>query len=211
MSDSSFPERSQMRVLIGVTGASGSIYAERLIQELLPKVARIYVVITESGASVSQYELKRQTSGFSLLDLLQGKVPDAYKSVLRVFKNDDFFAPIASGSSAPTHMVVLPCSMGTLARIRHGLSQTLLERSADVVIKEGKSLILAVRETPFSVIHLENMLALAKMGIKIAPLVTSFYQHPKTIEDCIDSSVGKTLELMGLEHNLYKKWDERRL
>lgn len=199
------------RILIAITGASGSIYAQRLLEELSTRVSRIYVVASTSGEAVVQYELPRKSTGPNLLEIVRGKIAPAYKDQIKVFKNDDFFAPVASGSSAPTHMIVIPCSMGSLARIRHGLSMTLVERAADVVIKERKELIICPRESPFSEIHLENMLALAKMGVRMLPLMPSFYQHPKSLEDAVNTMVGKLLETLGYTHDLYSQWDKRRL
>jgi 4-hydroxy-3-polyprenylbenzoate decarboxylase len=198
------------KILVAVTGASGSIYAERLITELCKYVPRIYLVVTESGESVIQYELTKGKKELSLISLIRGNIPAAYAGIIKVFKNNDFFAPIASGSSAATDMVVTPCSMGTLARIRHGLSQNLIDRAADVVMKEGKNLILCPRESPFNTIHLENMLALSRIGVKIVPLMPAFYQKPKDLNEAIDFLVGKMLEQLGIEHDLYKPWDERR-
>ncbi|MBP6217838.1 MAG: UbiX family flavin prenyltransferase [Oligoflexales bacterium] len=208
-----------MKILIGITGASGSIYAERLLQELAPieSVEKIYVVATESGASVARFELAaqkvsegkkkdRETKALCLLKILQKKIPSELSHKIFVFRNDDFYAPPASGSSVPSHMIVVPCSMGSLARIRHGLSQNLLERSADVVLKEGRQLVICPRESPFGIIHLENMLGLAKMGAKIMPLMPAFYQKPKDLKECIDFMVGKILEGLGLKHSLYPPW-----
>lgn len=195
------------KVLVAVTGASGSLYAEKLILELLPRVSRVYLLASETGRSVVPYELPI-SSPLNLM--LKGKYDGAFSDKIRVFSNDDFYAPVASGSSVPDAMVVTPCSMGTLARIRAGVSQTLLERAADVVMKESRSLILCPRESPLSVLHLENMLALARMGVKMIPLAPPFYQHPQTIEDLIDFMTGKVLEALGLKHELYKQWNERR-
>ncbi len=194
------------KVLVAITGASGSIYAERLIQELLPRVSRLYVVASETARAVVPYELKNSM----LTSLLAGKYRSEFSDKIKIFANNDIFAPLASGSSSPDAMVVMPCSMGTLARIRTGVSQSLIERAADVIMKETKGLILCPRETPFSVLHLENMLFLAKMGVKILPPNPAFYQKPKSMEDLVDFVVAKVLEAMGIEHELYSKWNEHR-
>lgn len=194
------------KVLVAITGASGSIYAERLIQELLPRISRLYVIASETARAVVPYELKNSM----LTSLLAGKYRSEFSDKIKIFSNNDIFAPVASGSSSPDAMVVIPCSMGTLARLRTGVSQSLIERAADVIMKESKGLILCPRETPFSVLHLENMLFLAKMGVKILPPNPAFYQKPETMGDLVDFVTGKVLEAMGIEHELYSKWNEHR-
>lgn len=198
------------RILVGVTGASGSVYAERLVEALLNLVPRIYLVFSETACKVVQHELtERKDGGFSLLRASRGHVDEKDRSILRLFGNDDLFAPVASGSSAPTAMVVVPCSMGSLARIAHGTSTNLLERSADVVLKQRRPLILAPRETPLSSIHLRNMLTLSEMGAHIVPTMPGFYQKPKTLEDLVDFVVGRLLEALGFPHELYPAWNKR--
>ena len=125
-----------------------------------------------------------------------------------MFANDDLFAPIASGSSAPTDMVIIPCSMGTLARIAHGTSSTLIERAADVMFKQKRNMVLVPRETPLSVIHLKNMTALAEMGAHIVPATTAFYNRPKTVEEIVDFTLGRVLDLLKIEHKIVKRWRE---
>lgn len=198
-----------MRVLLAITGASGSIYASYLAKELLPFVERLYLVASESGMQVCRHELSSNSDhDFPLVQCLQGKVPEALRKKIRVFKNNDFFAPVASGSSAPSHMVLLPCSMGSLSRIKNGISSNLIERAADVVLKEKRPLIICPRETPFNTIHLENMLALANMGAQITPLIPAFYQKPKSIEDLVKFMVGRILVNLGIEQNLYPAWNK---
>ena len=125
---------------------------------------------------------------------------------LGYYGGDDFFAPVASGSSAPDAMVVCPCSMGSLGRIAAGLSSSLLERVADVMLKEGRPLLLVPRETPLSAIHLENMLKLARLGVRIVPPMPAFYHHPQSLDDLVDFVVGKVLDQLGVEHRLFKRW-----
>ena len=194
------------RVLVGVTGASGSIYADRLLQILVDQVERVYLVSTESGAKVAAHEL---TNKSLLLRALTGQLNTAEKEIIRVFKNEDLFAPCASGTSAPDAMVITPCSMGSLARVASGISSNLLERSADVVLKQRKKLLICPRETPLSLIHLRNMTAVCEAGAEIIPLMPGFYQHPKSIEAIVDFCVGKILEQLGLPHDLYKPWNAR--
>ncbi len=144
-----------------------------------------------------------------LKKIIRGQIPDEYRSILRVFENDNFFAPVASGSSVPTHMVVVPCTTGTISRIWAGTSECLIDRAADVVLKEKRSLILCVRETPLSSIHLRNMLDLSNMGAIMVPATPGFYHHPKTIDDLVDFYIGKILDLLEIEHHLLKRWNHR--
>lgn len=197
------------RILIGVTGASGAVYAERLVDVLVGRVARIYLVMTESGVKVVRHELKQRRDGFSLAKAAAGELAEGERSVIRLLKNDDLFAPVASGSSAPTSMVVMPCSMGTLARIAQGISGNLLERSADVCLKQRRPLVICPRETPLSAIHLRNMLSLAELGVHIVPPMPAFYQQPESIHDMVDFVVGRVLEVLGLAHDLYPPWNAR--
>lgn len=199
------------RLLIAVTGASGCIYAERLIRQCAQIYPRIYLVISEAGRKVIAHEL----SGSDAQDLLslnrmsKGEVSKKYSETIRLFDNTDLFAPIASGSSAPTEMVVVPCSMGSLARIAHGMSTCLIERAADVVLKQKRKLIIVPRETPFNTIHLSNMLRLSEIGVDILPAMPAFYQKPQSISDAVDFVVGKIMEQLNLDHELYRPWNSR--
>ncbi|MCB9228704.1 MAG: UbiX family flavin prenyltransferase [Deltaproteobacteria bacterium] len=196
-----------MRVLVGISGASGSIYAERLIAELASRIPRVYVIFTKTGQQVCRHELTISDERFSLLRLLkQEQNPD---HVIRVFSDEDLFAPVASGSSVPTHMVVLPCSMGCLARISCGISSGLLERAADVMLKQKRPLIVCPRETPLNTIHLRNMTSLSEMGVHIVPAMPAFYQKPSGISDLVDFMVGRILEILNLDHQLYRPWNPR--
>ncbi|MFK7825707.1 MAG: UbiX family flavin prenyltransferase [Oligoflexales bacterium] len=204
----SFP-REEKRIVVGITGASGAIYANRLIEELLARVTRVYCIATDAGRQVSDFELNDSECSFNLKKAIAGEVEAEHRQTLRIFNNDDLFSPIASGSSAPSHMVILPCSMGSLARISNGMSSNLLERAADVALKQKIPLIICPRETPLNTIHLQNMLSLSQMGVQIVPMMPAFYQKPKTIRDLIDFMVGRILELLGLEHKLYVPWNLR--
>lgn len=196
------------RIFVAVTGASGSIYAERLLQCLRGHVGRIYLSATDSGLKVAAHELKGSEAG-SLRALLSGNVEGADRDLFRIFQNDDLFVPIASGSSAPTHMVIVPCSMGTLARIATGVSGNLIERAADVCLKQKVPLTIVPRETPFSTIHIRNMLTLSEMGVQVIPAMPAFYQKPQTVEDMVDFVVGRILESAGINHDLYPPWNSR--
>lgn len=190
------------KILIGITGASGSIYAERLLEFLLTVLPRVYLVITDSGRQVIAHELTDSTLK---------KVMNSGSDAVRLFANDDFFAPFASGSNSPTDMVVIPCSMGTLSRISYGASTNLLERVADVVLKQKKRLVVVPRETPLSVLHLENMLRLAQAGAHIVPACPAFYHKTRNLTDVIEFVVSRVLDCLELEHSLTKRWNSRRL
>ncbi len=187
--------------VIGITGASGSIYGVRLIQELTIRRHHVDIVITQAGKKVLAEEL-----GIKSIRELEKKFFLKYKDRIKIWENDDFEAPFMSGSNAPKVVVVIPCSVGKLAAIANGLSSNLLERIADVALKEKRQLILVVRETPLSLIHLENMVKAAKAGAQILPATPAFYHNPKTIDDMVNFIVGKVLNLLGIEHNLFKGW-----
>lgn len=186
--------------MIGITGASGSIYGTRLIQELNLRNHVVDVVITSAGKMVMKEELG--VSGVDIRKLGLSKI----KSSLRIWENNDFEAPFLSGSNPPEAVVIVPCSMGKLAAVANGISGNVLERTADVALKERKPLILVVRETPLSLIHLENMVKVAKAGAQILPAMPAFYHHPKTIDDMVNFIVGKVLNLLRIEHALFKGW-----
>jgi 4-hydroxy-3-polyprenylbenzoate decarboxylase len=202
-----------MRVAVGVTGASGAIVAERLVAELLNHVERVHLMFTEASVKVVAQELQgpASTEGFSLKQTIEGGIAEDLRGKLRVYGVQDLFAPIASGSSVPDAMVIVPCSMGTLSRVSHGFSSNLLERSADVVLKEKRNLVICPRESPLSSIHLENMLRLANQGVTIAPLMPAFYTHPASIDDMIKQFVGRILDLLQIENRLVKRWNHRLL
>ena len=194
------------RVLIGVTGASGSVYADRLLELLLKQSSRVYLVATESGEKVAAHELPKNSL---LLRALQGSLNKSEKEIIRVFNNGDLFAPCASGTAAPDAMVIVPCSMGSLARVATGVSGNLLERSADVMLKQRRRLLVCPRETPLNLIHLRNMTSLVEAGAEMIPLMPGFYQKPKTMDDLVDFCVGKILEQLSVPHQLYRPWNSR--
>ena len=187
--------------VIGITGASGSIYGVRLIEELASRKHHIDIVITPAGKQVMMEELGIQ--GFEKIDRLRSS---KLKWDIKLWENDNFEAPFMSGSNAPEAVVIIPCSVGKLAAIANGISGNLLERMADVAIKEKKQLILVVRETPLSLIHLENMVKAARAGAQILPAMPAFYHHPKKIEDMVNFIIGKVLSLLEIEHHLFKGW-----
>ena len=191
----------ERRILLGVTGASGSIYAERLLTILADTLPRIYLIVTDSGKQVIRHELPPSAS-------LRGKHEN---KKIRVYDNQDFFAPVASGTSTPTDVVLIPCSMGTLSRVSQSSSSNLLERVCDVVLKERKKLVIVPRETPLHAIHLENMLRLSRAGAHIIPASPAFYQQPKTLDDIANFIVGRVLDCLEIPHNLTRRWNTRML
>ena len=187
--------------VVGITGASGSIYGIRLIQQLALKKHTVNVVVTSAGKMVMKEELG--VSGLGKMDKLGlSKV----KNNIKVWENNNFEAHFMSGSSAPEAVIIIPCSVGKLAAIANGISGNLVERTADVALKEKRQLILVVRETPLSLIHLENMVKVTRAGAHILPAMPAFYHHPKTIDDMVNFVVGKVLNLLRIEHNLFKSW-----
>lgn len=179
------------RYVIGVTGASGAIYASRLIDHLHALGQEVLLVLSASGRKVCAYE------GFS----------DLEKRADKVFDNKDFFAPIASGSHLHQGMAVIPCSMGTLGKLAHGTGDSLLTRAADVCLKEGWKLVVVPREAPMSLIHLRNQALLAEAGASILPASPSFYHHPKSLEDLVDTVLARVLDQLGLTgHAVGQRW-----
>ncbi len=198
---------SKPRILVGITGASGAIYAERLLQVLTAQLARVYLIVTDSGRQVVEHELRKNEHEFSLRKILAA---DKHPR-LRLFANDDFFAPVASGSNAPDVAIVIPCSMGTLSRVSHGFSTTLLERVCDVVLKQKKQLIMVPRETPLNSLHLDNMQRLAAAGAQLVPASPAFYHRPRTMVELVDFVVSRVLDCFAFPHAISKRWNSRML
>ncbi|OGX68664.1 MAG: aromatic acid decarboxylase [Paenibacillus sp. RIFOXYA1_FULL_44_5] len=191
--------------IIGITGASGTVYAIRLIDFLLSHGYFLHLVITDAGWRVLHEELGWPSANRE--QLLRDKFAQ-YEGEFQYHPIKDIGASIASGSFRTQGMVVIPCSMGTLSAISHGLADNLLERAADVMLKEGRKLFIVPRETPLHAIHLENMLKLSQMGVRMIPAMPAFYQHPRSLEDMIDFMVGKVLDSMEIEHDLFKRWGD---
>lgn len=196
-------------IVVGITGASGSIYGLRLVEELLRAGRQVTLLLTAAGRQVLAFE-----TGLKLMEkpddcLAQLRAHFNVEAQLSHYALGDFFAPIASGSSTPDGVVICPCSMGTAGRIAAGLSDNLLERVADVALKERRQLLLVPRETPFNQIHLENLLCLSRAGAQILPAMPAFYQQPQSVADLVDFVVGKILDQLGVEHQLFKRWGEQ--
>jgi len=203
------------KYILAITGASGSIFGIRLLGELL-KAAEVHVVISHNTFSIIEAETgidwaaevrnqkgKKKTTSLKTEDMIR-----KYFKTERLFfyEDKDMEAPIASGSFKTDGMFVVPCSMKTLSGIANGYANNLIERAADVIIKEGRSLLISPREMPFSAIHLENMLKLARLGVKIAPPVPAFYHRPENIDDIVDFIVGKILDSFGIDNAMFKRW-----
>ena len=191
------------KIVVGITGASGSIYAKRLIEVLIEEDIQINVVATEKGKQVFKYELSLSLDNW-IKDL------SSTHSNIKLEDNNNLFSGVASGSNKYDAVIILPCSMGTLAEISYGLSKNLLCRAADVALKENRQLIIVPRETPLNSIHLENMLRLSKMGAAIIPAMPGFYHHPSSIEEIVDFLIGKILDYINIENKLFKKWEDRK-
>lgn len=199
-------------VCLALTGASGMAYGLRLLECLLRAGQRVQLVYSQAAQIVARQELDLELPsrpGEARAALL-ARLPGVEGDLLQVFGREEWFAPIASGSNPPQAMVICPCTMGTLAAIAQGLSDNLIERAADVVLKEGRKLILVPRETPFSVLHLENMLRLARAGAVILPPSPGFYQRPQSVADIVDFVVARVLDQLQAPHRLLAPWGEAR-
>ncbi|NGQ94574.1 UbiX family flavin prenyltransferase [Brevibacillus sp. SYP-B805] len=197
---------SRKELAVGITGASGAIYGVRLVQELLKGGHTVHLMITEAGWQVFQDELEWETKDRERL--LDEKLQRGLPGRLRYWTLRDFSCPAASGSHRGDGMIVIPCSMGTLSGIANGASGNLLERAADVMIKEGRKLVLVPRETPLNAIHLENMLKLSRLGVKILPAMPGFYHKPVTLDELVNFVVGKALDALDVPHALFRRWGE---
>src|SRR5687768_1424406 len=197
-------------ITLAYTGASGMPYGVRLLELLLAGGNRVYLLYSQAAQIVAHQEMQLVLpSRPKEAEELFSRRFNAAEGQLRVFGREDWFAPVASGSHPADAMVVCPCTMGTLAAIAAGLSQKLIERSADVMLKENRKLILVPRETPFSAIHLENMLKLARSGAIILPPNPGFYHHPETVQDMVDFVVARILDHLGVAQSLMPRWGEQ--
>jgi len=196
-------------VIVAISGASGVQYSIGLLEQLLTHKHKVYLLVTRAAHVVisMETELAWPSSTHSLQEQLCLRY-GVDESRLKVCGESEWASPIASGSSTVDAMIVCPCSMGTLSSIAVGASANLLERAADVVLKERKKLVLVPRETPFSDIHLDNMLKLSRMGAVILPANPGFYNKPKSVEDIVDFMVARMLDHLGIEQNLQPRWGE---
>ncbi|ACX72380.1 3-octaprenyl-4-hydroxybenzoate carboxy-lyase [Methanocaldococcus vulcanius M7] len=182
-----------MRVVVCITGASGVIYAKRLLEILNKKNIHTDLIISNSAKKIIKEEL-----GVDWKDLTELST--------NYYENDDFFSPVASGSNHFDAVVVIPCSMKTLSGIANGFSSNLIVRVCDIALKEKRRLIIMPREMPLNSIHLENMLKLSNLGAVIMPPIPAFYHKPQTVKDIIDFVVGRVLDLLKIENNLFTRW-----
>ncbi len=190
------------RFFVGLTGASGHAYAQALVRALVAAGHEVDLCVTSAGAKVLRHELGIESGveGRELARALPSWFGPEVARSLRAFPADAIEAPPSSGTALTGGVIVCPCSMGTLARVRAGFSSNLVERAADVALKEGRKLVLVPRETPLSEIHLENLLGLARLGAIVLPAMPGFYQCPKTLEDLVAHLTGKILDRLGVEH-----------
>jgi len=196
-------------IAIALTGASGMPYALTLLQELVKSQEKIYVMISAAANTVIAMETDLNLgSDTKAIEKNLTQYLGAKDGQIEVFSKNQWTAPVASGSNPPRAMVVCPCTMSTLSAIAHGSADNLMHRAADVVIKENKKLILVPRETPYSAIHLENMLKLSRLGVAIIDANPAFYQNPQTIQDLVNFVVARILDHLEVEHDLLPPWQD---
>jgi len=183
-----------LRIVVGVTGASGVVYAYKLLEELKKKGKEVILIVSEAAKKIVNLEL--------------GSIDELCRLASEVFDNNDLTAPVASGSYPVDAVVIVPCSMSTLAAVATGCADTLIRRAADCALAEGRRLILVPRETPLNLTHIENMARAKKAGAIILPAMPAFYHSPKKIEDLVNFIVGKILDMLGITHTLYRRWGE---
>jgi len=187
------PSRPPNRLIVGISGASGVIYGVRLLQALKPLPVETHLVMTRTAEVTLAHETKM-------------KVSDVRRLADVAYPIGDLAAAISSGSFQTIGMIVAPCSMRSLGEIAHGISSNLLTRAADVVLKERRRLVLVARETPLHTIHLRNLVTVSELGAIVAPAMPAFYNKPKTLDDVIDHTVGRLLDLFGLDTGKIKRW-----
>ncbi|KZZ57665.1 aromatic acid decarboxylase [Oleiphilus sp. HI0125] len=198
-------------ITLAVTGASGVQYATRLLDVLVKEGHQIFVMVSKAAHMVIATETDHKwPAQAAQLEQVLTQQFSAKQGQVKVFGKEDWMAPVASGSGAPTKMVVCPCSTGSLSAIANGASNNLIERAADVALKERRQLILVPREAPYSEIHLEHMLKLTKMGAVVIPASPGFYHKPQSVDDLVDFIVARILSQLGIEQTLLSKWGEDR-
>jgi len=197
-------------IAIAITGASGAIYAARTVAALLTRGVHVEAVISDYGRRLLHDELGETATADRLMPYLAAKYGDGVTAgAIVLHSNRDLGATIASGSHGCSGMAIVPCSMKTLAGVAHGLSRNLVERAADVMLKERRRLVIVPRETPMSLPQLKNMVLCAEAGAMILPAMPAFYQQPQTLDDLADFMAGKILSALGFDHDLYPPWTGR--
>lgn len=201
--------KQQDTIILAMTGASGSLYGLRLLECLLKAGARVYFLLSRAAQLVlaTETDLDIPARPAEMAEWLCQRFATSPEK-LKVFSREDWMSPVASGSHQARAMVVCPCTTGTLAAIAQGNSDNLIERAADVMIKEGRQLIMVPRETPLSAIHLENMLKLARLGVTMLPANPGYYHKPEGIDDLIDFIVARILDQLHIEHMLVPRWGD---
>ncbi len=199
----------QRSVTLAITGASGAQYGLRLLQCLLAAECKVYLLLSSAAEVVIRTETDLDLpETLEQQQLFLNEIFEADDEQLQLLAKDDWFSPVASGSSSPSSMVICPASGGCLSAIAHGASNNLIERAADVALKERRQLILVPREAPYSAIHLENMLKLTQLGAMIIPASPGFYMQPQTINELIDFIVARILDQLDIEQDLMPRWGE---
>jgi 4-hydroxy-3-polyprenylbenzoate decarboxylase len=194
-------------VAVAITGASGAVYATRTLAALLERGVHVELIVSDYGRRLLRDELGEAATVDRLLPFLTEKYGAAVGAgTMTLHSNRDLGAAIASGSHGCSGMAIVPCSMKTLAAVAHGLSRNLIERAADVMLKERRRLVIVPRETPMSLPQLRNMVLCAEAGAMMLPAMPAFYQQPKTLDDLADFIAGKVLAALGFEHDLYPPW-----
>jgi 4-hydroxy-3-polyprenylbenzoate decarboxylase len=194
--------REDLPIVVAITGASGAPYAVRLLEQLLAADRQVWLIVSSHGLRLLHTELDIDS-----VDALRQRVGvAAFRRLVTVYEDADRGAAPASGSARNAGMVICPCSMGTLSAISVGASRSLIERSADVMLKEHRPLVLVPRETPLSAIHLQNMLRLSRAGAVILPAAPGFYHKPESVQDLVDFIVARVLDQLGVEHTLVQRW-----
>jgi 4-hydroxy-3-polyprenylbenzoate decarboxylase len=202
------PERDNT-ISLAITGASGAPYGLRLLETLLKAGKTVYLMVSAPAQVVLATETDLNVPGRP--EAMQAFFTEHFNAEpeqLQVFGRDQWMAPVASGSNAPQSMVICPCSTSTLSSVATGASNTLIERAADVMLKERRQLIMVVREMPFSAIHLEHMLKLAQLGVTVMPAAPGFYHRPQSVDDMVDFVVARILDHLGIAQQLAPRWGE---
>lgn len=198
----------QRKITLAMTGASGARYGLALLDALVVADCLVYFLLSDAARIVIETETELELPPEDDLEDFLTDNFDAEPGQIQLCRRLDWFAPVASGSSSPASMVICPASGGTIAAIASGASSNLIERAADVAIKENRQLILVPRETPVSVIHLENQLKLARLGVTIVPASPGFYQNPASVDDLVNFVVARILDQLGIEQHLLPRWGE---
>jgi 4-hydroxy-3-polyprenylbenzoate decarboxylase len=194
--------QGRLPIILAITGASGAPYAVRLLEQLVKHGVPTWLIVSSHG-----FRLLETESGIgSLAELRVAAGADAFDRYVTVFDDNDRGAKPASGSARSGGMIICPCSMGTVSAVAHGTSRSLVERAADVVLKERRPLLLVTRETPLSLVHLENMTAVTRAGAVVMPAAPGFYHRPKAIDELVDFIVARILDHVGVDHRLGRRW-----